>query len=44
MLNVYLSGPITGTEDYKTRFEFGEAKVGQKFGDNARAISPVKIA
>ena len=44
MLNVYLSGPVTGTDDFKTRFEFGEAKVDQKFGDNARAINPVKIA
>lgn len=44
MLNVYLSGPITGTEDFKDRFEFGEIKVYQKFGDNARAINPVKIA
>ena len=43
MLNVYLSGPITGTEDYKDRFEFGEAKVHQKFKDKARAINPVKI-
>ena len=44
MLNVYLSGPITGTDDYQNRFEFGEIKVHQKFGDAARAINPVKIA
>lgn len=44
MLHVYLSGPITGTEDFKDRFEFGEIKVHQKFGDAARAINPVKIA
>ena len=44
MLHVYLSGPITGTEDYKDRFEFGEIKVNQKFRNTARAINPVKIA
>jgi nucleoside 2-deoxyribosyltransferase len=44
MLNVYLSGPITGTEDFKDRFEFGEIKVNQKFRNTARAINPVKIA
>ena len=44
MLHVYLSGPITGTEDFKDRFEFGEIKVNQKFRNTARAINPVKIA
>lgn len=44
MLHVYLSGPVTGTEDFKDRFEFGEVKVHQKFGNTARAINPVKIA
>lgn len=44
MMHVYLSGPITGTEDFKDRFEFGEIKVNQKFRGTARAINPVKIA
>lgn len=43
MMNVYLSGPITGTEDFKERFEYGEAKLYQKFKDTARAVNPVKI-
>ena len=43
MMNVYLSGPITGTEDFKDRFEYGEAKLYQKFKDKARAVNPVKI-
>lgn len=44
MLNIYLSGPVTGTTDFKDRFDFGEAKVHQKFRDKGRAINPVKIA
>jgi hypothetical protein len=39
---IYISGPITGTTDYKQRFEETERKLKETFPD-ADIVNPVKI-
>ena len=39
---IYISGPITGTTDYKQRFEETEKKLKETFPD-ADIVNPVKI-
>lgn len=45
-MKVYLSGPVTGTNDFKWRFETCEEKVKKKFtcrGNTPEVINPVRI-
>lgn len=45
-MTVYLSGPVTGTTDYKQRFEFCEERLRKKFTYGncvPEIINPVKM-
>ena len=41
-MTIYLSGPITGTTDYKSRFSKMEKRI-KRFYPNAEILNPVKF-
>ena len=42
-MKVYISGPITGHDDYMERFEATEQYIKNKFGDNIEVVNPAKV-
>lgn len=42
-MKVYISGPITGHDDYMERFEATEQYIKNKFGDNIEVVNPAKL-
>ena len=42
-MKVYISGPITGHDDYMERFEEAEQEIRNKFGDNIEVVNPAKV-
>ena len=42
MMYAYISGPITGTTDYKERFKAAEERVAAKLEPGWRVINPVE--
>ena len=41
-MKVYISGPITGHDDYMERFEEAEQEIRNKFGDNIEVVNKGK--
>lgn len=42
-MRIYISGPVTGREDYVERFTRAEMEIQEKFGENAQIINPVQV-